>query len=314
MRACALVCKLWLPIARIHIFHTINLGRRAMGEVDRVAHRFCELLHGELDVTQLIREISIHWSAILAYSLLKKVDFTRLTRLGKFSLSFISWSHQPPELIRTIQILFTLPSLTHLVFHSHIFEDVKQFATLFDECRLNLKTLTLIDTAIIRVEDIQTCMDTFDSDRPRAQLRSLTLSRGSLELIVPWLLHAHSPIDLSTLKNLSYEYEDIPMLRELLSVVSSSLEFLDIMSPSSKYVPSLHVRMLTLVCRTHRHGRYRYQPCIPSLSHPYHHQEHQLPCQFTFRHNCASLPIEIHQPSRTDHACRRYGGRTSLPF
>ena len=54
----------------------------------------------------------------------------------------------------------------------------------------------------------------------------------------------------------------------------SSLKLLEIMSPSSKHVASLRIRLPTLVYRTHRHQRYRYKPRISSLSHSYHVQEH----------------------------------------
>jgi hypothetical protein len=249
LKACALTSKEWLPIARIHIFHSISLNQRTMGQVDRVARRFRELLDREPEFTRLIREFSIHWSAIFASSLIKKVDFTSLTCLEKVSVNFIPWSQVPLDVIRTIQTLFTLPSVTHLALNSHVFEGIKQFATLFDECRLNLKTLTLVDIAFIKAEDVQACMHAFDTiNRPRVELQSLSLLHGSLGFIVPWLLHGHSPIDLRTLKRLSYEDEEhVPMLRQLLSVVGPSLRFLEIVSPSSKHTLCLQESILTLV-------------------------------------------------------------------
>jgi len=87
---------------------------------------------------------------------------------------------------------------------------------------------------------VQACMDTIDSDRPHAELQSLSLSRGSLGYIVPWLLHVHSPIDLRTLKSLSYTDNHIPRLRELLSTVSSSLKCLEILSPS-EFIGTDHI-------------------------------------------------------------------------
>jgi hypothetical protein len=240
MEACALTCKEWLPIARIHLFHSINLNNRALGQADRVARRFRELLERKPEFSRLIREISMHWSAPFVCSLMGQVDFTSLTNLEKVSLNFIPWSDVPQDLISTIQILFTLPSLSHLVLYSHVFEGIKQFATLFDECRLNLKTLTLVDTAFIEAEDVEGCMQAFDSiNRSRVKLQSLSLLHSSPAFIIPWLLHTHSPIDLSALKSLSYkDWEDVPMLRNLLRAVGSSLKFLEIVSPSSKHDPA----------------------------------------------------------------------------
>ncbi|KAF8227574.1 hypothetical protein L208DRAFT_1405146 [Tricholoma matsutake] len=256
MKACALTCKEWLPIVRIHFYHSIRFNHDALGKADRVARRFCELLDREPDFAQLIRELSIHWSAMFASSLIQRVDFTRLTSLEKVSLNFIPWSQAPLQTIRTIQLLFTLPSLTNLVLYSHVFKNITQFATLFDECRLNLKTLTLDHIAFIEAENLEACMQNFDNiHRPRVQLQSLELLHGSLGCIIPWLLHAHSPIDLSTLESLSCVDggQNIPMLRKLFGAVGSVLKFLEIRSPSSKCQPAaFKVRMLILVCRTHR--------------------------------------------------------------
>ncbi|KAL1706206.1 hypothetical protein EV121DRAFT_257513 [Schizophyllum commune] len=234
LRACALVCRGMLPLARKHLFADVRLGKDAAAACRRLASLLwpCPRVNAYVrsiyidDVPEGDAIIGRRWvvdEPALAY-VLHCVPAARAFVLTSRSLPF------PAHLVTPLASLFSSTSLT--VIHLAGVRDIP--VELFDRCEA-LRDLRLSGMGSIAFDRTSGL-----SPRPRgrpARLESLALCVGTcswttyscFDILVSWLTHPQAPFDLSTVKRFSLQMwgtVDFVLAQRLLDAVSPSLEYL----------------------------------------------------------------------------------------
>ncbi|KAL1740741.1 hypothetical protein HDZ31DRAFT_67631 [Schizophyllum fasciatum] len=233
LRACALVCRGMLPLARKHLFADIRLGKNAAA-----CRRLACLLWPIPRVNTYVRSIHIddapegdpiigrRWvvdEPALPY-VLHCVPAVRAFALTSRSLPF------PAHLATPLATLFSSATLT--VIHLAGVRDIP--VELFDRCEA-LRDLRLSGMGSIAFDRTSGL-----SPRPRgrpARLESLALCVGTcswttsscFDVLVSWLTHPQAPFDLSTVRRFSLQMwgtVDFVLAQRLLDAVAPSLEYL----------------------------------------------------------------------------------------
>lgn len=233
LRACALVSRSWVPTSRIHLFHHLGLTGSACNNVCSgwAPNTGCRRIHGTLvsspHLTGYINKLSVNetnihqppnyrWVSgeIMFPSLLKK-----LRSLKELEFNFPApgshdsktiWSTMVFKDISDAMNTLTLESFTLRQF---TFTSLADFVKVLESWR-NLKTLQLDDVDVFTTMQLSTSAleNTLDVQIPvptqkleleqKASLQHLLLRSNSSALFIPSLLHARSPLKLTSLTSL----------------------------------------------------------------------------------------------------------------
>jgi hypothetical protein len=236
LKSCSHVCQAWLAISRFHLFYCIRLYLSGPGV--RVSNRF-RRLHDVIEqspsVALFIRELHI----IRSSKMLRMPDsewpklgmvipllFSKFTRLQKFDVAGINWSHLTADARSSVRALLALPSLVHLAVRFITVSKIQHITALLPP---NLKRLTVVcirvradDPGVIHAIDVENGQMFSRNSR---QLEYLKVYQTPI--FNNWLLGEQSDVDISNIHTLDTEDEIAVMLR-LVRSMGPSLEHLKI--------------------------------------------------------------------------------------
>ncbi|KAI8982896.1 hypothetical protein BD414DRAFT_523433 [Trametes punicea] len=236
LSACSLVCNVWLPSARTHLFR----DQRLTGAKD--CARFEALLESSPEIARYIRKLTISEPMSVAYAQnwINRVpslvaSLQRLTTLELVGLHYISLQNSSPE------TLSALSRLTTLVFADVYFDSFMDVHTLLSAA-CNAK-----DLCFYRVSWMGPSYFSYGSlpVKPHPPLLRLVIdSWASSVMLQEWLLPSAEHLDVSTLMVRWRERDSIDVLNALLKACDTSLHNLYIELPTTmeelQELPSLY--------------------------------------------------------------------------
>lgn len=228
LRACALVCRSWVPTSRCHLFNHLKLTgsppsptrswaentqcRRIFGTIRSSPHIASHIHKLSILETNVVRPSTYRWvngeisfpSLLKALSRLRELEF-QFPHPGSAGAK-VSWSTM---VFRDISDAMSSMSLTSLVLRQFSFNSLPDFIKIIDSCR-NVKTLQLDSVDIATVTHVSpSALDQLFNTQSstqilekKAEIESLILRSNSSYLIIPVLLYSRSPLDLSCLRSL----------------------------------------------------------------------------------------------------------------
>jgi hypothetical protein len=257
LRACALVCKAWVPSCRFHLFYTIRFASSYKDEDPR-CRKLYDLVQRSPHIAFYVRELIIsgEHNAILNLERVLIPLLQRFTELRMLKLDGVNWKRLMPDMRKSFADVLALPSLVHFEMTRSTFPDLEHLIALLHP---HLKRLAIGNycskdrTTSVGLAIDGDGLDAVSKQRP-CRLDYLDLSVKSTNLsFTEWLLGPQSIIDISTLRTLHVFFDPGPGPRskrstvaqtELMRRLRSSLEHITIQLPFFKLVRPFHSPLL----------------------------------------------------------------------
>ncbi|GLB41425.1 hypothetical protein LshimejAT787_1000250 [Lyophyllum shimeji] len=217
LKACALVCRAWLPASRSRIFHHITLeGKPGVSALKfpiwrgktRHIRRLYAILSSTPEIvpcvrTAVIREgmVGREWmvrekTLVPILRMLNNVERFELERAAAMELA---WAELPLELKGAVQHLLALPSLREVKLGMLALDDPKELLRILEGCR-NLRLLHLYH---LRLRGPMSYESIVEKDIPPARVDALIVGPRTSPEVVGCLLHPQFNMDMSSLRRLS---------------------------------------------------------------------------------------------------------------
>ncbi|PPQ67866.1 hypothetical protein CVT25_010305 [Psilocybe cyanescens] len=232
LRACALVCRAWLPSSRCHLFYHLKLSGSGPSPIssgwaqNTACRRIFATILSSPHLASYVNELSVQELNVVRPSTYRWVssEITFPALLNKLSnIRALEFNFPPPgpETIKTAWSTMTFRdiseamssmSLETLALRQFSFSSLPDFVKILDSCH-HLKTLQLdhVDiatathlspSALEHVLNLNSPDSISHTSKTKANLETLILRSNSSALIIPVLLHTHSFLDLSSLQKL----------------------------------------------------------------------------------------------------------------
>lgn len=268
LRACALVCRSWVPTSRIHLFHQLSLtGCPSKASLGWAPDTACRRIYGTLvsspHLAGYINKVSVseadlyqpanyRWVSgeIMFPPLLKK-----LSALKELEFNFPLPGNADPKTVWSTMVFKDISdamktlALRSFTLRQFAFTNLAEFIKVLESWK-HLETLQLdsVDvytpshlsaSALDQALDLQILAPTQTlQHEQKASLQHLLLKSNSSSLFIPILLHARSPLDLSGLTSL------------MINITSDNYgNVLDLL----KYTPNVEILELEIetICKLH---------------------------------------------------------------
>ncbi|KAH9479356.1 hypothetical protein JR316_0007946 [Psilocybe cubensis] len=232
LRACALVCRAWLPSSRCHLFYRLKLSGSGPSPISSswANNTACRRIYGTLlsspHLAAYVNELSIQEHNVLRPSTYRWVseEITFPSLLKKLvNIRALEFNFPPPNsgaiktawstmTFREISEAMSSMSLETLALRQFSFSSLPDFVKILDSCR-QIKTLQLdhVDiatathlspSALDHVLNLNLPDSISHTAETNTVLETLILRSNSLALIIPVLLRTNSFLNLSSLQHL----------------------------------------------------------------------------------------------------------------
>lgn len=257
LRACALVCRAWLPSCRSHLFHaislqppTVNLRTQIFGKTTD-SWRLHRMLQTSPVIAQHIRDLVIcegivgkEWvngDETLPLLLGELKDLTKF-QVERSASMRITWRSLRPLLRSAIIDLLRSPSLVELKLVGLVFDRPAELLQILQSCQM-LRVLRA-DHLLFQDEHSLDFSSVVQSVRPPAPLDVLIVGPRTSTALIRCLLHPESTIDVKTVRKLSVcisgNFPDVAqLLRSTTSVEVLELILMNDSKDSPLLLPSL---------------------------------------------------------------------------